>query len=271
MHAHFANLFAQWYISAFMIGFGILTLVRTDKMVDTKCFFKRDLRDAEVGLRIQAILEKRRRIEAFPRAGYWIIGGVAIVLGIATAFHLILPVISYANLCLIIAITLGIAFLRMRNTNVRRAASLVPRSALSAVHGLWYGCAAIASLLPLVFIGLPGLRVAAILVSLSSITIVVISIRIAGMASILPGDDAELEVLVDERLRSGRVATMLIYAYTVPFVFFGMGTAAAVQSFYQSFAYAWSGAFFLAYGCWYAFMFLGAIPSLRKTQWHATV
>ncbi len=270
MHAHYAALFAQWYISVFLVGFGVLTLIRTDKMVDPKCFFKRDFKDREVGPRLEAILEKRRRIEAFPRAGYLFIGAVSIVLGIATALKLILPVLAYANLCLIIAITLGAAFVRMRNTNVRRAASLAPRSAGSVVNGIWYGCAAVTSLLPLVYVGTPALRIAAILVALSSLTIVVVSIRIAGMASILTGDDTELEVVVDDRLRSGRVATMLIYAYTVPFVFFGLGTA-AIDSFYQTFAYAWCGAFFFAYGCWYACMFLGIVPSLRKTQWHPTL
>ena len=47
MHAHYAALFAQWYISVFLVGFGVLTLIRTDKMVDPKCFFKRDFKDRE--------------------------------------------------------------------------------------------------------------------------------------------------------------------------------------------------------------------------------
>ena len=267
MNGHAASVFAQWYISAFLVGFGLLTLIRPEKMLDPKCLFRREFRDRSVAPRLTAILERRRRIEAFPRAGYTLVGVVSIALGSVTALGRLTPVIAYSALCFAIALTLGAAFVRMRNTNVRRAATLTPRVAGSAVHPIWYGCAAIASLLPLAVLGSPQLRVSAVLVACCSLVIVATAVRIAGMASILTGDDGELEVLVDERLRSGRVATMLIYAFTVPFVFFGMGTP--TNTFGQSFAFAWSGAFFLAYGCWYACTYFGAMLSPEK-QWRPT-
>ncbi len=256
------------YVSVFLVVFGMYQIVRANRLSDPKQFFQREMKDKELGMRLRTVLERRRTLEAFPPAGYVCIGAVSVALGIASAFKLLIPVLAYASLCLFIAIVLSILLLRIRNTGERRAATLVPRSAASAVNGTWYGCAVVTSLLPLVFWTTPDLRPASILIAASSLTIVIMSIRIAGMASILTGEDSELEIAVDERLRCSRVAMLLLLAYTVPFVLFGMSPSSAENTFYQVFAFAWCGAFWLAFfsRCVYGYLRPIALP--QSTQWH---
>ena len=260
MHATFE----QWFISAFLIGFGIVVVAQVDRFGDPAYFFKREVRNYELGARFKAVLDRRRSIEAFPHSAYTVVGGVSILLGIATAFKVVMPIVAYANLCLVMAVTLAVVFAHMRNRGVRRAAALSPRSAGTAVNPIWYVCAAVSALLPLVFLATPALKLAAVLVSLSSLGILVMSLRTATMASILTGEDNELEVLIDERLRSARVALLLCFAYTVPFVFFGISGEGRETAFYQTFAFAWCAAFWLAYFSWFVVRcYFRSAPRLR--------
>lgn len=242
--------FDVWFISAFLIGFGIAVVAQIDRFGDPAYFFKREIRDCELGSRFKAVLDRRRAIEGFPGIAYTVVGGVSIAFGVLTALKLVLPVVAYANVCFVLAGTAAVVFARMRNRGIRRAAALSPRSPGTAINPMWYGCAAVSSLLPLIFLGMPAMRLAAVLVTLSSLSILAMSVRTATMASILTGEDNELELLIDERLRTARVATLLCFAYTVPFVFFGIG-GGKETAFYQSFAFAWCGAFWLAYFSWF--------------------
>ena len=72
------------------------------------------------------------------------------------------------------------------------------------------------------------------------------------MAAVLIGDDADLEVYVDERIRRSRVCSMLCLAYAVVPVFVAIVTRDAVSSPFYDLAFYVPMALTVAFLGWYA-------------------
>jgi hypothetical protein len=139
----------------------------------------------------------------------------------------------------------------VRNRSQRRAASLAPRRQIAVVPPLAFAGALLAAAIPLLFVTDPNLRVAALLVSLSSLAIVVAAWSVAGMAAVLVGDDPDFEVYVDERLRRLRVGSMLTLAYAVIPVFIAVVTRGAADLPIYNYAYVASMVLAVMFLTWY--------------------
>ncbi|HEX8807246.1 MAG TPA: hypothetical protein VF741_09860, partial [Candidatus Aquilonibacter sp.] len=108
---------------------------------------------------------------------------------------------------------------------------------------------------PLLFATDANLRVAAILVSLSSLAIVASAWSIAGMAAVLVGEDVDFELYVDERIRRARVCSMLALAFAVIPVFVAVVTRDAVSIPVFNYAFYVSMALTVAFVAWYVIDF----------------
>jgi hypothetical protein len=225
--AFWANDFPRLYIGIFEIVFGMFIFAVPQYFSDPKRSFRREMKDPVLGPRFAAVLDRRQAVEALPRTPWRVAGLCGVVLGFFAAFGILVPVVSYALFCLVLALTMTVVFLRMRNRSERRAASLSPRTASSTVAWWLYALTALACLTPLPFLSEPGVGLSAAIVALVSTTLLVTASIASGMAAMLTGEDSEIEMAVEHRIRCGRVSGMLMMATAVPFVFLGMAVPGA--------------------------------------------
>lgn len=247
-----ADQFSYWYISLFLMFIGAGGLIASRFLNLLKCNFYFELRDPIVGPRLRAVLERRSEAEGLGRKPTVISSLSYIFFGLLCLLHIVTPAIAYALACANVALTFAWLYARVRNRSHRRAASLAPRRQIAVVPPLAFAGALLAAAVPLLFVGNPDLRVAAILVSLSSLAITISAWSIAGMAAVLVGDDADLEVYVDERMRRLRVGSMLCFAYAVVPVFVAVVTRDAADLPLYDYAFYVSMFLSVAFLAWYA-------------------
>jgi hypothetical protein len=212
--------FSYWYISLFLMALGAVGVVASRFLSNTKCtVFWLELRDPIVAARLRAVLDRRDELEGLGRRPVVVASISYFFFGLLCFLHVVTPAIAYALACADVALIFAWMYARVRNRSQRRAASLAPRRQINVVPPLAFAGALLSGAVPLLFVGDPSLRIAALLVSLSSLAIVVSAWSVAGMAAVLVGDDADLEIYVDERIRRSRVCSMLALAYAVIPVF----------------------------------------------------
>ena len=226
MSQEFWNEFPRWYIALFEVAYGGAILVWPNFLVDTRRSFRREVKDPLLGTRFGAVISRREAIEAIPTAPWRLVGLASVLLGTLTAIAILVPVVSYALLCLAMAAVMTFVFVRMRNRSERRAASLAPREVARIVPWWLYVAAAIDALTPLPFMTNPNLVFPATIVALVSTMMIVAASMVGGMSAMLAGEDAEIELVVEDRVRSRRVGTLLFIAIGLPLVFFAMASQA---------------------------------------------
>ncbi len=214
--------FERWYVGSFLTLFGLFILWRGEAFSSCSRFFYLEMHDALLKDRFAPVVARRKELESGNDWAWRVAGLSAILFGILVIVRALSPVIGYALLCADLAIVMSQIYLSMRNRSERRAASLQPRSATSSVPVLWYVGALLISLLALTLTGYPNLRVPAIIVAAACITIVVVAARTSQMAALLAGDDPDIELYVDTRLRWSRVSGLLALAYASGYVFIAM-------------------------------------------------
>jgi hypothetical protein len=246
-----ADQFSYWYISIFLIAIGVAGLIGSRSLSSISCNFPFELRDPIIGQRLRAVLERRRELEGLGRTQVVVASISYIFFGLLCLLHIVTPAIAYALACADVALSSAWAYARVRNRSQRRAASLAPRRATSVVPPLAYLGALLASAVPLLFVSDPNLRVPALIVSLSSLAIVASAWSIAGMAAVIVGDDADLEVYVDERIRRLRVCSMLALAYAVIPVFTAVVTRDAVNLPMYNYAFVLSMVLTVMFLTWF--------------------
>ncbi len=220
----FAAEFTRWYIGAFSVFFGIRTLWRGADTFRAGCYFKAEKRDRTLGERFAAVVARREELEGDATPAARMLGVAAVAIGVLVLIQTIVPLVAYALLCVVLAVTMSYVYSQMRNRSERRAASLQPRTATTTVPGIWYAGGILAALLPLAFAIVPSLVqtqpvVPAVIIALACTAIVYTAARLSQMAALLAGDDPEIELYVDDRLRRMRVSSLLMLAYAVSFVF----------------------------------------------------
>lgn len=216
--------FSYWYISLFLMALGVVGLIAGRTCSSIKCNFWVELRDPVIGPRLRAVLDRRDELEGLGRKPVAIASISYLVFGLLCLLHIVTPAIAYALACADVALMFAWMYARVRNRSQRRAASLSPRRQINVVPPLALVGALLAGALPLLFMTDPNLRVPALLVSISSFVIVLSAWSVAGMAAVLVGDDPDVEVYVDERIRRSRVVSMLALAYAVIPVFIAVVT-----------------------------------------------
>jgi MFS family permease len=248
--------FSYWYISIFLITLGVAGLIAGRYLGSIKCNFWLELRDPIIGPRLRAVLERRNELEGLGRKPVVIASISYLFFGVLCLLHIVTPAIAYALACADVALMSAWVYARVRNRSQRRAASLAPRRQSSVVPPLAFVGALLAGALPLLFVSDPNLRVAALLVALSSFAIVVSGWSIAGMAAVLVGDDPDLEVYVDERLRRSRVCSLLALAYAVIPVFIAVVTRDAENLPVYNYAFVVSMVLCVMYVTWFFIDFM---------------
>jgi hypothetical protein len=259
-----AELFSYWYISIFLIVIGIAAIVSYRYLGDVKRSVRYELRDPRTGERLRRVLERRQEIEGLGGRQVLIAGVCYVFFGVLALTHVVTPTVAYALGCVDSALVLAVSFSRVRNTSERRAASLSPRTQTSAAPMFGYLGAAVAALLPLILVTQKQVQFAAILVSAASVTILVAAWWTAGMAAILTGDDVDLELYVDERIRRARVCSLLSLAYAVVPVFFAISTPLVTNVPYVGTVEVFSLVLAAAYYLWYGIdRWRGRLPRTR--------
>lgn len=211
--------FERWYVGAFLTLFGLFILWKGAAFNSCSRFFYLELRDTRLKDRFAPVVERRKELERGNDWAWRVAGLSSMLFGLLVIVRALSPVIGYALLCADLAIVMSQIYLNMRNRSERRAASLQPRTATSAVPVLWYVGALISAALPLAFISYPSLRVPAVIVAAACVTIVLVAARTSQMAALLAGDDPDIELYVDTRLRWSRVSGLLALAYAASYVF----------------------------------------------------
>lgn len=213
------ELFAVWYIGCFLIVFGIAVVWRGQALSNCRRFFYFELRDPLLKERFSTVVQRRNELEGDYTTSWRVTGLVSMVFGALVLARLITPVVGYALFCSDVAIILSQIYSGMRNRSVRRAASLQPRSITTSVPIVWYAGGMISALLPLGLWMYPSARGPAVVVTVACAVILFVALRTSEMAALLAGDDPEIEVYVDNRLRWSRVAGLLALTYAASFVF----------------------------------------------------
>lgn len=247
-----ADQFSYWYISIFLIVIGVAGLVASRYLNLLRCNFWLELRDPVVAPRLRAVLDRREPLEKLGRKPVLISSGSYLFFGVLCLAHIVTPAIAYALACADVAIMFAWVYSGVRNRSQRRAASLEPRRQISVVPPFAFVGALVAATVPLLFVSDPNLRVSALIVSLASFAIIASAWSIAGMAAVLTGDDPDLEVYVDERIRRVRVGSMLTFAYAVTPVFIAVVTRDAVDLPVYDYAFYLSMGLAVAFLVWYA-------------------
>jgi hypothetical protein len=247
-----AESFAYWYITVFLLGLGVAAIVAHRYLGDLKQTFRFELRDPAVGERLRLVLERRQQLEGLGGRQV-LIGGICyLFFGALCGLRVVTPGVAYALACVDSALVLAVSFSRIRNTSERRAASLSPRTQTTAVPIYGYLGAAVSACLPLTLVADKQLEFAAILVCAASLTILASAWWTASMAAVLVGDDVDLELYVEDRVRRSRVCSMLSLAYAVVPVFFAIATPQAVTMQLYSIDVIGSVVLAAAYYAWFA-------------------
>jgi hypothetical protein len=251
-----AEHFAYWYISVVLIALGVTGIVANRYLSDLKPNFWFELRDPIVRDRLGAVLDRRREIEGLGRRPILVASISYLICGLLCAFHVVSPAIAYGLGCADSALVLAFVFARVRNRSQRRAASLAPRRQISVVPPLAYAGALVIAFVPLLLTANPELRSAAILITLSSLAILAAAWFTAGMAAVLAGDDVDVELYVDDRVRRARVCSMLSLSYAVVPVFVAIVTPIAFTLPTYSSALVLSLVLMALFLIWYSIDFL---------------
>jgi hypothetical protein len=246
-----ADQFSYWYISILLMALGVVGVAGSRYLSNVKCNFWFELREPIVGARLRAVIDRRDELEGLGRKPAIISSISYFVFGLLCLLHIVTPAIAYALACADVALMFAWMYARVRNRSQRRAASLAPRRQIAVVPPLAFAGALLAAAVPLLFVSDVNLRVPALLVSLSSLAIVVSAWSIAGMAAVLVGDEPDLEVYVDERIRRSRVSAMLTFAYAVIPVFIAVVTREAVNLPVYNYAFVASMVLIVMFLTWY--------------------
>jgi hypothetical protein len=245
-----ADEFMRWYIGIFLPVMGVLFFFTGRDLCQTKFQFWLELRDPKVNERLRAVLTKRDAMENMQTMPWRIIGVLAVFAGIAVLSKWLSPVVGYALFCLGMTAAMSQIYLSLRNRTERRAAVLAPRG--SAVPPILYAGALLASVLPLATLDQPSLRASALIIALACVGIVFVAYRASSMAALLGGDDPEIELFVDNRLRWARVGSLLLLSFAISFLYTSVAEAATHPVTLLANVASWIATLlFLAFAGWF--------------------
>jgi hypothetical protein len=245
-----ADEFMRWYIGIFLPVMGIAFFLAGRTLCQTKFQFWLELRDPKVKERLGPVLAKRDAMEDLQTTPWRIIGVFAVLAGIAVLLKWLSPVVGYALFGLGMTAAMSQIYLSLRNRTERRAAVLAPRG--SAVPPALYAAALVASVLPLATIDQPSLRASSVVIALACVGIVFVAYRASSMAALLGGDDPEIELFVDNRLRWSRVASLLLLSFAISFLYTSVAEAAMHPVTLLANIASWiATVLFLAFACWF--------------------
>jgi hypothetical protein len=172
--------------------------------------------------RLERALERRQATERLPALRIARVVGTVAAACAGVSIFAPLPVIalSYALICVVWAVPLGFAVLRVRRGNGPRAAQLRARAPGAGMPPSALALSSAAVVMPLVFIDTYPAQ--ALLVTAAGLFIGLIACGVATMPALLTGQDNEIEVAIDDRLRALRTAQLFAFAVVPGFVFISL-------------------------------------------------
>jgi hypothetical protein len=212
------TVFLHWWMVAFLTGFG-LWMLRSGACIATAGAFVRAPRgDAPFAGRLRDAVERREAIESLPGTviARWV-GGVSLAAAVLAAFTAIPATLLYAVVCVVLAATLAVIYVRLRRAGARRVASLRARSREAALPPWLAALVAVAVVSPLAYVDVSPL--AALLVTVASLLIAVLGERTVHLPALLSGEDPPVDEYVDGRLRSVRAVNLFATATAPAYVF----------------------------------------------------
>ncbi len=241
-----------WFWTGFFAFFGVYLLVWARNFAGPQtanCHVRLASPDADAANeRIESAVTRREPAEGRPpRLGLWL-GSWSLLLAAVAATGRVEPSLLYALLCLGAAVSIGAAFLRLRNSQPTRVAVLAARSPEGVIPPIWFYVAALSALMLLIYAGSEQYRWSALMVIASSLVTTAIAWRLTTLPALLSGVDVAAEQIVDERLRFHRSSVALFYATVQPFVFVSQTVAkggAAEQAAWYLALVVWA-----AFGVW---------------------
>jgi hypothetical protein len=211
----------RWLTGLFLIGFGAWLVFRARSMNDVRNYFRRHNCTQE----LESALARREALEAIPLAAWRVPGLINIVLGIVVLTGPLQGAVGYGLGVCALALSSCAAYLRIRNHGAVRAALLRPRAVASVIPPWHYAVAGLVAFTPLVLIDVPGYIAASICVCAASLTTIAVALASNNMVSILTGENVEIEMLVDQRLRQARVVALFVIGLGIPFVFLSFNSS----------------------------------------------
>ena len=210
-------------VAAGLVAIGSLEILSPKSFTDIGTVFLRAQRDldAETQARLRLVLDARLCAQSVsPRAFRFV--GMCTVLMAGFVFVPGIPmVLPYAGACLAMAVAIVLTYSQLHHT-ARRVAVLAPRKSLVAL--------APATLISAIFalgcvagvVMAPGFRVAGGLIAASTTAILWTAWRVADAPAFLPGNDPEMELAVDDRIRRNRVNGLCVLATAPIYALFNL-------------------------------------------------
>lgn len=219
-----AMIYLHWFWVGFFIVFGVFQMTRGRNFLSAStadCFLKVSGPDADRTVkRIEAAVERRQTAEgARVPLGLWMGCFSFILAAVEATGRVHPPAVLYALLCFGMSLGVAAVFLRLRNSQAMRVALLSARTVDSVMPSYWFLAAVISACSVLAYAADSQYRLAAILVSLSSLVSVALAWRLANLPALLSGIDVPAEQIVDDRLRFYRSRAAMMFAVAETFVF----------------------------------------------------
>ena len=243
--------FTYWYVSIGLMVLGAAFILRRGSIMRFGCFFRSEMNDPSMNERLSAIFARRRELEGASGQPFLVCGALFLLFGVATLGRLCSPELSNALGWAACAIVFAVAFGSIRNRSDRRTATLMPRRIERVIPVPALVGAIASSLLPLSIADVPGLFWPAIIASAAGLIVCAAAWSIAGMAAVIVGDDCDLELYVDERIRRARANLTLVLGYAVAPTFIGFAGSAAGASGIYGAAVVVAMILMVAYAAWF--------------------
>lgn len=248
-----AIVFLRWFWAGFFVVFGIFQMTRGRNFLSAStadCFLKVSGPEAERTVtRIEAAVERRQAAEGTRvPLGLWMGWFSFLLAAVAATGTVHPPTVLYAVLCLGMSLGVAAIFLRLRNSQAMRVALLSARSVDSVMPSYWFVAAVISALSLLAYTTDSQYRLAAILVSVSSLISVALAWRLANLPALLSGIDIPAEQIVDDRLRFYRSRSAMVFAVAETFVF--CAQALGERNPAQLVSYLITTVLFFAFAAW---------------------
>ncbi len=210
-------MYLHWFWSAFFVLFGIFLAFRSPWYSTVSCNSVR-VRPGDRE-RMEAAVARRRSAEQLSKTPGYIASGAAVAMGIVCWFTALPPALLYGIFCLLLALSSGIAYLQVRNSQTTRVAVLSARTNYSVIPAWAFALATASALSLLTYTSRQDLKISASIVCCSALATLFVAWRLTQLPALLQGVDLQSETALDERLRFMRSAAPLIFASVQPFVY----------------------------------------------------
>ena len=219
----------HWYMVVFFVLFGGWVLYARRCFASVGLLIRTPCGDAPYAQRLRDAVARREHLESLPAAAMGTAIGAASLLAAVLAVVTPIPTtLLYAMVCVVLAMTLAGAYLRLRRAGGPRIASLRARSRDTVVPAWLSALVAVAAVSPLAFVDLAP--AAALLVTVAGLLIAAVGDRVVHLPALLSGTDPAVDEYVDDRLRAVRAANLFATATAPPYVFEAITfTVAVVQ------------------------------------------